>query len=211
MANVITIIAAVVMAYLLGSFPAGYLFGKLWGVNVLEWGSGRTGGTNVLRSAGVLPALLTGAIDVGKGALAVWVAGLIAPETYQAITQMLAGVAVILGHNYSIFLGFRGGAGVGTSLGALSVIYWPAAIALLVLLLLIVAITRYASLGSLIVTTLMPVVLLALAVTGVLPPAYVGYGLLAWIIIVYEHRPNIRRLIEGTERRIGDRKQPGSS
>ena len=211
MANVLTIIAAVVMAYLLGSFPAGFLLGKLWGVNVLEWGSGRTGGTNVLRSAGVLPALLTGAIDVGKGALAVWVAGLIAPETHQAITQMLAGVAVILGHNYSIFLGFRGGAGVGTSLGALSVIYWPAAIALLVLLLLIVAITRYASLGSLIVTTLMPVVLLALASTGVLPPAYVGFGLLAWIIIVYEHRPNIRRLIEGTERRIGDRKQPPSA
>ncbi len=208
MTDVLTIIAAVVMAYLLGSFPAGFLLGRLWGVNVLEWGSGRTGGTNVLRSAGVLPALLTGAIDVGKGALAVWVAGQIAPGTYQAITQVLAGVAVILGHNYSIFLGFRGGAGVGTSLGALSVIYWPAAIALLVLLLLIVAITRYASLGSLIVTTLMPVILLALALTGVLPPAYVGYGLLAWIIIVYEHRPNIRRLIEGTERRIGERKQP---
>jgi glycerol-3-phosphate acyltransferase PlsY len=206
MTDVLTVVAAVVMAYLLGSFPAGFLLGRLWGVNVLEWGSGRTGGTNVLRSAGVLPALLTGAIDVGKGALAVWVAGQIAPETYQAITQVLAGVAVILGHNYSIFLGFRGGAGVGTSLGALSVIYWPAAIALLVLLLLIIAVTRYASLGSLIVTTLMPVILLALALTGILPPAYVGYGLLAWIIIVYEHRPNIRRLIEGTERRIGERK-----
>jgi glycerol-3-phosphate acyltransferase PlsY len=211
MTDVLTVVAAVVMAYLLGSFPAGFLLGRLWGVNVLEWGSGRTGGTNVLRSAGVLPALLTGAIDVGKGALAVWVAGQIAPETYQAITQVLAGVAVILGHNYSIFLGFRGGAGVGTSLGALSVIYWPAAIALLVLLLLIIAVTRYASLGSLIVTTLMPVILLALALTGILPPAYVGYGLLAWIIIVYEHRPNIRRLIEGTERRIGERKQPGPS
>ncbi|MGD9049557.1 MAG: glycerol-3-phosphate acyltransferase, partial [Anaerolineae bacterium] len=72
-------------------------------------------------------------------------------------------------------------------------------------------VTRYASLGSLIVTTLMPVILLALALTGILPPAYVGYGLLAWIIIVYEHRPNIRRLIEGTERRIGERKQPGPS
>lgn len=206
MADVITIVAAVVGAYLLGSLPAGYLLGRLWGVNVLEWGSGRTGGTNVLRSAGVVPALLTGAIDVGKGALAVWAAGQIAPDTHQALTQMMAGVAVILGHNHSVFLGFRGGAGVGTSLGVLGVIYWPAAIALLVLLLLIVAVTRYASLGSLIVTTLMPIILLALVVTGTLPLAYIGYGLLAWIIIVYEHRPNIRRLIEGTERRIGERK-----
>ena len=211
MIDVMRIIAAVVMAYLLGSFPAGFLLGRLWGVNVLEWGSGRTGGTNVLRSAGVLPALLTGAIDVGKGALAVWAAGQLAPETYQAITQVLAGVAVILGHNYSIFLGFRGGAGVGTSLGALSMIYWPAAVALLVLLLLIVAITRYASLGSLIVTTLMPIILLALAVTGKLPLAYICYGLLAWVIIVYEHRPNIRRLIEGTERRIGEKRNPNPS
>ena len=90
-------------------------------------------------------------------------------------------------------------------------IYWPAAVALLVLLLLIVAITRYASLGSLIVTTLMPIILLALAVTGTLPLAYIFYGLLAWVIIVYEHRPNIRRLIEGTERRIGEKRNSGSS
>jgi glycerol-3-phosphate acyltransferase PlsY len=211
MADVIMIVAAVVAAYLLGSFPAGFLVGRLWGVNVLERGSGRTGGTNVLRSAGVVPALLTGAIDVGKGSMAVWVAGQMAPDTYQAFTQVMAGVAVILGHNYSVFLGFHGGAGVGTSLGALGVIYWPAAIALLVLLLLIVAITRYASLGSLIVTTLMPIILLALAVTGTLPLAYVLYGLLAWIIIVYEHRPNIRRLIQGTERRIGEKRQPTPS
>lgn len=211
MEDLLVITAAAVLAYLLGSFPAGFLLGRLWGVNVLEWGSGRTGGTNVLRSAGVLPALITGAIDVGKGALAVWLAGQIAPETHQAITQILAGVAVILGHNYSIFLGFRGGAGVGTSLGALSMIYWPAAVALLVLLLLIVAVTRYASLGSLIVTTLMPVILLALAVTGTLPLAYICYGLLAWVIIVYEHRPNIRRLIQGTERRIGEKRNPSPS
>jgi glycerol-3-phosphate acyltransferase PlsY len=154
-----------------------------------------------------VPALITGAIDVGKGALAVWLAGWLAPEATQAIAQVLAGAAVILGHNHSIFLGFRGGAGVGTSLGALSVIYWPAAIALLILLLVIIAATRYASIGSLTVMTLMPLILLALAVAGVLSPTYVGYGLLAWAIIVYAHRPNIRRLIQGTERRLGESKQ----
>jgi glycerol-3-phosphate acyltransferase PlsY len=199
------------MAYLLGSFPAGYLLGRLWGVNVLEWGSGRTGGTNVLRSAGPLPALLTGALDVGKGALAVWLAGQVVPGSAQAMTQVLAGAAVILGHNHSVFLGFRGGAGVGTSLGALSVIYWPAAVALLLTLLAVVAITRYASVGSLTVSTLMPIILLGLGLLGVLPVAYFFYGLLAWIIIVLAHRPNIRRLIQGTERRLGERGSPQSS
>ncbi len=208
--DAMTMVAAVVIAYLVGSFPAGYLLGRLWGVNVLERGSGRTGGTNVLRSAGMVPALITGALDVGKGALAVWLVGQIVPETYQAAVQVLAGAAVILGHNHSIFLGFRGGAGVGTSLGALSVIYWPAAVALLVLLLLLIAITRYASVGSLVVITLMPFLLLALAWLGTLPLTYVGYGLLAWVIVVYSHRPNIRRLLQGTERRIGGSGQPRS-
>jgi glycerol-3-phosphate acyltransferase PlsY len=196
--------AAALMAYLLGSFPAGYLLGRLWGVNVLEWGSGRTGGTNVLRSAGPVPALITGAIDVGKGALAVWLAGQVVPGSAQAMTQVLAGAGVILGHNHSVFLGFRGGAGVGTSLGALSVIYWPAAVALLLTLLAVVAITRYASVGSLTVSTLMPILLLGLGLLGVLPIAYFFYGLLAWIIIVLAHRPNIRRLLQGTERRLGE-------
>jgi glycerol-3-phosphate acyltransferase PlsY len=208
MMDVVKILAAAIAAYLAGSFPAGYLLARLRGVNVLQKGSGRTGGTNVLRSAGVLPALLTGALDVGKGALAVWLAGQMVPESHQAVAEVLGGMAVILGHNYSIFLGFRGGAGVGTSLGALGAIYWPAAVALLVLLLVVIAATRYASVGSLTVTTLMPIILLALAVTGSLSLTYVFYGLLAWIIIVYSHLPNIRRLIQGTERRIGGQSQP---
>jgi glycerol-3-phosphate acyltransferase PlsY len=203
MAHAFMAVGAVSIAYLLGSFPAGYLLGRLWGVNVLQWGSGRTGGTNVLRSAGPVAAVLTGALDVGKGALAVWLAGQM--TGYPAV-QVLAGAAVILGHNHSVFLHFRGGAGVGTSLGALGAIYLPAAIGLVVLLIVIIALTRYASIGSLTVITLMPIVLLGLAVIGIIPLAYVAYGLLAWSIIVYAHRPNIRRLIQGTERRLGNSK-----
>jgi glycerol-3-phosphate acyltransferase PlsY len=205
MVELFKVLGAIAAAYLLGSFPAGYLLGRLAGVNVLEWGSGRTGGTNVLRSAGILPALLTGALDVGKGAVAVWLAGVMAPDSLQAVTQVLAGAAVILGHNYSVFLGFRGGAGVGTSLGALSAIYWPAALTLGLLLIVVIAATRYASIGSLAVATLMPILLLALAVTDLVPPMYIGYGVAAWAIIVYSHWPNIRRLLSGTERRVGEK------
>jgi len=204
MTDVVRLVVAVIVAYLVGSFPPGYLLGRLWGVDVRLKGSGRTGGTNVFRSAGIVPALMTGALDVGKGALAVWLAGQV--SGYPA-AEVLAGAAAILGHNHSVFLGFCGGAGVGTSLGALAAIYPPAAFGLLVLLLVLIAVTRYASLGSLIVTTLMPILLLVLGVSGVLSLTYLGYGLLAWAIIVYAHRPNIRRLIAGTERRLGEKQR----
>lgn len=207
MIEVVWIIAAVIAAYLLGSTPVGYLLGRAWGVDVLQKGSGRTGGTNVLRSAGITAALLTGALDVGKGTLAVWLAGWLVPGSNGPLAQVLAGAAVILGHNYSIFLGFRGGAGVGTSLGALGSLYWPAAVALIVLLLTVILLTRYASIGSLVVAIAMPLLLVALVVAGELASTYVTYGLLASAIIIYAHRPNIRRLLAGNERRLGDKGQ----
>jgi glycerol-3-phosphate acyltransferase PlsY len=93
---------------------------------------------------------------------------------------------------------------VATSLGALGAVYLPAAVGLLILLILVIGVTRYASVGSLTVTTLMPIILLALGLIGTLPLIYTLYGVLAWIIIVYSHRPNIRRLIQGTERCLGE-------
>jgi glycerol-3-phosphate acyltransferase PlsY len=200
MMDLILVLALVSLAYLLGSLPFGILVGRLWGVDVLATGSGRMGATNVFRAAGIAPALLTGALDVGKGYLAVWLAG---QMTGSPLVQVLAGVAVVLGHCLSIFVRFRGGAGVATSLGALGAIYLPAAVAMLVLLLLTIAITRYASVGSLTITSLVPVVLLVLGLLGTVPLVFVLYGLLLWIIIVYAHRPNILRLLDGSERRLG--------
>ena len=199
--EVILIVAVVVLAYLMGSFPGGYLLGKLWGVNVLRFASGRTGGTNVLRAAGAAAGLLTGALDVGKGFLAVWLAGQI---TGSPLAASLAGGAVVLGHCYSVFLRFHGGGGVATSLGALGAICLPLGVALLVLLVVVIALSRMASVGSLTVATLMPISLLILGLAGTLPLIYTLYGVLAWMVIVYSHLPNIRRLIAGTERRLGE-------
>ena len=195
------IVSVVVLAYLMGSFPGGYLLGKLWGVNVLRFASGRTGGTNVLRAAGAAAGLLTGALDLGKGFLAVWLAGQI---TGSPLAASLAGGAVVLGHCYSVFLGFHGGGGVATSLGALGAICLPLGVALLVLLVVVIALSRMASVGSLTVATLMPISLLVLGLAGILPLIYTLYGVLAWMVIVYSHLPNIRRLIAGTERRLGE-------
>ncbi|MBN1138460.1 MAG: glycerol-3-phosphate acyltransferase [Anaerolineae bacterium] len=197
--QIMLVVAAAVLGYVLGSFPSGYLVSKLWGVDILRHHSGRTGGTNVFRVLGLLPALLTGALDVGKGALAVWVAGQISGLP---VAEVLAGAAAILGHNYSFAIRFRGGAGVGTSLGALGAIYWPAGLGLIILLVLVIVATRYASVGSLTVLTAMPFLLLALHLIGILVSVYILYGILAWIIIVNAHRPNIQRLRQGTERRL---------
>jgi len=202
--QVVLVIIATVVGYILGSFPSGYLISKLWGVDILRQHSGRTGGTNVFRVLGLLPALLTGALDVGKGALAIWAAGQISGLP---VANVLAGAAAILGHNYSFALRFRGGAGVGTSLGALTVIYWPAGVSLMILLVLIIALTRYASVGSLTVLTVMPLLLLALSLAGIIASIYIVFGVLAWIIIVNAHRPNIQRLRRGTERRLSWTKQ----
>lgn len=197
--EVMQIVGVVGLAYFLGSVPAGVLVSRLWGVDVFDHGSGRMGLTNVYRTAGLVPAVLTGALDAGKGFLAVWLAGQI---TGIPLVQGLAGVAAVLGHCLSIFVGFRGGAGVSTSLGALAAIYFPAAVAMLVLWLITIAITRYASVGSLTVTTLVPVVLLALGLLGTLPLVFVAYGLILWLIIFIAHRPNILRLLHGSERRL---------
>ena len=202
--QVVLVIVATVVGYILGSFPSGYLISKLWGVDILRQHSGRTGGTNVFRVLGLLPALLTGALDVGKGALAIWAAGQISGLP---VANVLAGAAAILGHNYSFALRFRGGAGVGTSLGALTVIYWPAGVSLMILLVLIIALTRYASVGSLTVLTVMPLLLLALSLAGIIASIYIVFGVLAWIIIVNAHRSNIQRLRQGTERRLSWTKQ----
>jgi len=198
------VIVATVVGYVLGSFPSGYLISKLWGVDILRHHSGRTGGTNVFRVLGLLPALLTGALDVGKGALAVWAAG---QMSGLPVAEVLAGAAAILGHNYSFAIRFRGGAGVGTSLGALCVIYWPAGVGLMVLLVVIIVRTRYASVGSLTVLTVMPFLILALSLAGIVASIYILYGVLAWIIIVNAHRPNIDRLRHGTERQLSFTKQ----
>jgi acyl phosphate:glycerol-3-phosphate acyltransferase len=165
----------------------------LWGVDVLTCGQ-RTHGRHERVSLGrsAAGAVDRARLDVAKGALAV-----------------LAGGAVIVGHTYSVFLRFRGGAGVGTSLGALGAISLPLAAGLVVLLLVVIVLTRYASVGSLTVSTLMPILLLALGLAGSLPLVYVLYGVLAWGLVVHAHRGNIRRLLEGSERRLGGRQVDG--
>lgn len=190
----------VIVAYLAGSFPTGYLAARLFtGVDPRQHGSGRTGGTNILRTAGKGPALITVIGDLLKGLLAVLLARFwIGTQA----AEVVAGLAAVLGHNRSIFLGFRGGAGSMTNVGALLAMA-PYIVPFVAIAAFAAArVTRTASLVS-IVAAATAVVMLAIGHTlNLTPTAYLIYGVLAAVLILFELRPNLHRLSKGTERRV---------
>lgn len=200
--TVLSYFVAIAIGYLLGSFPSGYVVGRLRGIDVRQWGSGRIGGTNVLRSAGLWAAILAVLGDVAKGILAVFVARALVGSPS---AEVLAGLAAVLGHDFSIFLKFSGGRGVATTMGALGALYLPAPIMLALLGLSVIVVSRYASLASLTIATLMPFAMLYLVLFADKPVWYLVYGLAAGILIVVLHKGNIQRLLAGTERKIGEK------
>ena len=192
--------AVIVLGYLVGSFPTGYLVARMWkGVDPRQHGSGRTGGTNILRAAGKKAALLTVIGDLSKGALAVLLARTVVGTDSAAV---LAGLAAVLGHNRSIFLRFRGGAGSMTNVGVVlamapHVVPFMAAAALVAALL-----SRIASVASIAAAAAMVVVLVGAFFLSLTSAACVVYGVLACALIIFELRPNIERLRSGSERRV---------
>ncbi len=187
-----------VLAYLFGSIPAGVLVARTYGVDIRKVGSGNIGATNVLRTLGWGPALVVAFFDVFKGGIAVLIAWALGLEAWT-----LGGVALaaVLGHNYSLFLGFRGGKGVATSFGTLLFLdpvltLWTLPIGLSVMLL-----TRYVSAGS--ITGGVTALVLALALGRPLWEV-VTVALMA-LLIFWTHRENLKRLQAGTERRFGER------
>ena len=197
--EILRYVVMIALGYLMGSIPVGYLVVKLAkGTDVRQHGSGRSGGTNVWRAAGPWPAILTTVGDFLKGAMAVWIGRAILGDS---IGEVLVGVAAIVGHNWSVFLGWRGGAGTATSLGVITTLYWPVALALIVIALLIAFVFRYASVASLTVAVLAPIIFLGLALFAQRPLSHALYGLLAGAIVVLALRRNIVHLLDGTERR----------
>ncbi len=192
----------ILLGYLLGSIPFGYIVGRIKGIDVREYGSGRTGGTNVLRSAGKLPAAVTIIGDLAKGAIAVLLGKVLLGTELAAA---LAGVGAVLGHNWSVFLGFRGGAGTATSMGGYFVLA-PMATVVVGLFSAIIGfgVLRYASVTSILICLLMTPALLIAALFFDQPLEHLAYSLTVGIIVLLSHRPNIRRLLKGTERRIGE-------
>ncbi|MDI6709510.1 MAG: glycerol-3-phosphate 1-O-acyltransferase PlsY [Thermoanaerobacterales bacterium] len=185
------------VSYLLGSLPFGYLVGRLRGVDITAHGSGNIGATNALRTLGPVPALIVLAGDMGKGVLAVWLGQAFGPPA----APLLAALAVLAGHGWSIFLGFRGGKMIATSLGVLLMLSPQVTAGAAAVWAIVVALTRYVSLGSILAAVAVPVLFAALG----FPPGYIVFAGVIAATVIYKHRSNIARLRAGTESRLGRR------
>lgn len=212
-------IAVVIIGYLLGSIPFGVLVVRRKAkVDVRQYGSGKIGATNVLRTAGGKAAALVSALDLSKGVLAVVFAGLIVSGDYLVVgnfglgtlvAQVMAALAAIAGHIWSVFLKFRGGRGVATFLGGLIALCPPAAIFGGEIMIIGAGLTRYASLGSIAGAVGTYTILVPLTIMNGFPIEYLAYTLIGAITIIIMHRDNIARLVSGRERKLGDKAESG--
>ena len=208
-------IGVVLIGYLLGSIPFGLLISKRSNrLDIRQYGSGKIGATNVLRAVGRKAAALVVVLDASKGALAVVLAELIIGRSYLVIgdfglgmlvAQVMAALAAIAGHNWSVFLRFRGGRGVTTFFGGLMALYPPAALFGGEVLIIGTGLTRYASLGSIAGVVGTYTILVPLTIMKGFPIEYLAYALIGTIMVIVMHRDNITRLISGKERKLGDR------
>jgi glycerol-3-phosphate acyltransferase PlsY len=190
-------VLVVVAAYLIGSLSFATILVRVFlGKDVRELGSGNAGATNVLRTAGGKLAAATMALDVVKGSAAVL---LMRAVTYDPLWAGLAAVAAVLGHLFPVFFGFRGGKGVATVIGAFLVLAPLAVLVVVLVFAAVVALTRYVSLGSVTAACVLPLALRLLHA----PDAIIVTGAAMTLLLLVSHRANIRRLLAGTERRLG--------
>jgi glycerol-3-phosphate acyltransferase PlsY len=186
-----------IASFILGSIPFGIIIAKAKGVDLKKVGSRNIGATNVLRSLGKWPAALTLLGDVLKGTAAIAIGRYFGVEP---VYEGFVGLSAILGHNFSIFLGFRGGKGVATSLGVLGIYSPQTALFTFIIWLMVVMFTKYSSLGALVSFGLLPINVLLFDSKEKLFTA-----ILITILIFMRHKDNIQRFIKGTERRMGQR------
>lgn len=209
--NLFIILFVIALSYVIGSIPWGVVVVRVFtGKDVRKMGSGRTGGTNVMRAAGFAAGLLTAILDVGKGLASGWIADAIVPGNVWI--KVLAAVIALLASTHSIFyrerdeqgkIHLRGGAGGATGLGA-AMALWPVSIFIILPIAAIAfALIGYASVTTISIAAAATVIFTVRAVVVDAPWQYIVFGILALLIVLYALRPNLKRLREGTERVVG--------
>ncbi|UCG54051.1 MAG: glycerol-3-phosphate acyltransferase [Dehalococcoidia bacterium] len=207
-------ILVIVMGYLLGSIPFGLIISRRKAkIDIRDYGSGRTGGTNVLRTLGRKAFLMVAALDIAKGALAVVFAGLIIGNDYIVIgnsglgllSQVLAGLAAVVGHIWPIFVKFKGGRGVATFIGGLIALFPIAGLLGGEAVIIGAGLSGFASLGSIIGVVGIFAILIPLTIIFSLPIEYLSYAFAGTLLIIFVHRDNIKRLLAGSERRLNQK------
>ena len=198
-------------AYLLGSISWGLILGRLRrGIDLRQVGSGGTGATNVLRTMGPRMAAVVLFADTAKGVAAVALARLLADDI--PMVGALAGLLVVTGHIWPVFSRFHGGKGIATAVGALTMISLPTVMMATLAFIPAVAITRYISLGSLLAVATSVIMVPALSAAGMVPWEYMVFSTIGGPMILWRHRENIKRLLNGTERRMSFRRgQPSGN
>lgn len=195
-----------IIAYLIGSINFSVIISKkMAGFDVREKGSGNAGTTNMLRSVGKKAAAVTLVCDILKGVVAILIALIIGKIINGVDTSMLvqtAGIAVILGHTFPIFFKFKGGKGVATSLGVLIMSNWQIGLICLVFAILLIVLTQMVSVGSIAAAILYPVLTLFIPQNYIVEGNYMIYSILLAVLIVFNHRENVKRLLNGTENKI---------
>ena len=203
-------LVALATGFLLGSIPTGYLVGRwMRGIDLREVGSGNLGATNVFRTLGILPALLVVAVDIGKGALAVWIGLEFFPpvvERLPDLTGLICALAAVLGHSLSPFVGFRGGKGVATAAGAFLVLAPLPAVAALLVWGLVLGTTRVMSVASIAGAAVLPVTLAIVEFERAAGEdrrwATLIFAVLIAIWVIWRHRSNMARLRDGSESKL---------
>lgn len=203
------VILAIVIGYLIGSFPTAYVIARVRGVNIFAVGSGNMGANNVARAVGWQFGGLVWLLDGAKGIVAILIARALIPD-HQAAASMLGAIAAVTGHNWSFLAtlitgSVQGGKGAATASGTLLLLLPTLFVALaLAVGALIILITRYVSLGVLSALAVATAAFVLLVVLGTFDPVYLLYMVVTWMVF-FRHRSNIVRLVTGTERRFGER------
>lgn len=190
------IFLASVVAYLIGSIPNGLILGKLfWQIDLREHGSKNIGATNAYRTLGAKPAALIFIMDLLKGIIGVWLGSYMVGTP---LAMILGGIAAIIGHNWSVFLKFTGGKGVATGLGVIAMLMPQVTIIVFITWIVIVYITKYVSLASIVAAAMVPICSYFFNE----PLEYICFSILAAVFVVYRHKSNVQRLINGNESKI---------
>ncbi len=212
---VVYIIMAII-AYLIGSINFSVILSKkMAGFDVREKGSGNAGSTNMLRSVGKKAAAITLICDILKGVVSIGIAillGNVIENMNRELLLQIAGIAVVIGHTFPIFFGFKGGKGVATSLGVILMSNWQIGLICLVFALVLMVLTKMVSLGSCAAAVLFPVLTLFINTNYTVlsesksGKVYLIYSILLAVIVLFNHRSNIKRILNGTENKVGSKK-----
>lgn len=211
-------VACLLIGYVCGLFQTAYIYGRINGIDIREYGSGNSGTTNALRVLGMKAGLIVFAGDILK----ILAAGFLVTVLFNqgdffgdraALYKLYAGLGAVLGHNFPFYLNFKGGKGIAVTSGLILMMDWRITILCLIAFALTVGLTRYVSLGSLVITALFMISWIFLGQTGrlALTPAHLPESYVLVFLIVamayWRHRANIKRLIAGTESKIGQKKE----